>query len=1012
MGNVVSHRYRYGSSFVDQASGIRFEGHNPFERPDLWQVYLDGAEGVYRNWGFEDTLRRRDLAEGKGVPLFFLAFNEDNEAVAGVRIHGPLEGAHEAYMMREMAQSTELDQIRDAIDAEVRYGTVELKGAWSKGGAVLGVQLILPITRCFVHAMNWLGAEYAVAAVSDRLLPIGPLTGGTVIVSSSVPYPDERYRTIAVQYRRLGSYETSPPENQQALRLEGEQLSRGPAKVGVGTVHEESAAMQARRPLVLDVSRRSDREVLRVLREEGSLQIFDQLDEQRHQLSEIKPSPERNLVEEGPRWVYYPWRRAAVRLLGPRSFATLRFDRNHNKITREEQAKLRTLRVGVVGSSAGHSIAHLLAMEGLVGELRLADFDTVELTNLNRIPGGVLDLGVNKSIVCARRIAEIDPYLRVSTFTDGVTRENLESFMDGLDLLVEECDSLDVKFLVREAARDRCIPVLMETSDRGVLDVERFDLEPQRPIFHGLLGDMDSEKLAGLTLAEKSPYVLRMLGASEVSARGAASVFELGFTVTGWPQLASEVTLGAVTVATAVRRFALGGHLPSGRVRFDVEEALSGLKPVEIPPVIDEELSLPAPEDPPTQSTDPIEIIVDAARRAPSGGNVQPWRFEADEEEIRFYLLSERSGVAMDVANRGSYVGVGAAIFNARVAAASLRLLGSVKLFPSGYHSDHIATVRLGKGSDPDIAILRESVHTRVANRKMGRPSPIDEGVVGELVRGVEREGGRLRFLMDRDLIDELAVLLAECDRLRFMIPKIHNEMMGELRWPGRDSLEEGMDVRTLEMENSSLGIMELLKRTDVMSHLVEWRAGHALGLRTRISVGSSSAMAIVTVPRSDPVWYVRGGAAMEEFWLSTEKAGLAVQPVAPLFIYATAEKELIELGGERHLDEMYRLQMRFRELLELEDGETMVMVMRVLHASPPSVRSIRRPLSHVLTRDFVADVHAEHPTNGGSVHVSNGSNGHVSNGHASNGSNGHSANGANGHGPNGSDTSVNSYDQ
>ena len=522
--------------------------------------------------------------------------------------------------MHEMAQSTEIDLIRDTIDAEVRYGAIEIKGAWSKGGAVLGVQLVLPITRCFVHAMNWLGAEYAVAAVSDRLLPVGPLTGGTVIGTTSVPFPDERYRTIAVQYRRLQSYETSPPENQQALRLEGEQLARGPAMVGVGTVDQRSAAMQSRRPLVLDVSRRSDREVLRVLREDGSLQLFDQLEEQRHQLTEIKPSPVRNLTEEGWRWIYYPWRRAAVRLLGPRSFAALRFDRNHNKITREEQAKMRTLRVGVVGSSAGHSIAHLLAMEGLVGELRLADFDTVELTNLNRIPGGVLDLGVNKAIVCARRIAEIDPYLRVWANTEGVTRENLESFMDGLDLVVEECDSLDVKFLVREAARDHGIPVLMETSDRGVLDVERFDLEPERPIFHGLLGDMNSEKLAGLTLAEKGPYVLRLLGASEVSSRGAASLFELGFTITGWPQLASEVTLGAVTIATAVRRFALGGHLPSGRIRFDVEEILSGLKPVEIPPVIDEELSAPAPLDPPTPSTDPVDIIVDAARRAPSGG--------------------------------------------------------------------------------------------------------------------------------------------------------------------------------------------------------------------------------------------------------------------------------------------------------------------------------------------------------------------------------------------------------
>jgi nitroreductase len=945
----------------------------------LWQVYLDGAEGVYKNRGFEETLHRQDLEAGKGVPLFFLGFDANNEAVAGVRFHGPLEGSHEAFLMREMAQSPEIDLIRNSIDAEIRYGTIETKGAWSKGGAVLGVQLILPITRCFMHAMNWLGAEYAVAAVSDRLLSVGPLTGGKTIGTMSVPFPDERYRTIAIQYRRLQSYEESPPENQQALRLEGEQLSRGPSTTGVGTVNEESATMQSRRPLVLDVSCRSDREVLRVLREDGALQLFDQLDIQRRELGEIKPPASRTLVEESSRWVYYPWRRAAVRLLGPRSFAALRFDRNHNKITREEQARLRTLHVGVVGSSAGHSIAHLLAMEGLVGELRLADYDTVEMTNLNRIPGGVLDLGVNKAIVCARRIAEIDPYLRVWANTEGITRDNVDDFMDGLDLVVEECDSLDVKFLVREAARDRGIPVIMETSDRGVLDVERFDLEPHRPIFHGLLGDMDSDKLAELTLAEKGPYVLRMLGASEVSSRGGASLFELGFTITGWPQLASEVTLGAVTVATAIRRFALGGDLPSGRVRVDIEEVLSGLMPVEIPPVIEEELDVPAPEDPLTQSTDPIEVIVDAARRAPSGGNVQPWRFEADDEEIRFYVVPEHSGTAMDVARRGSYVGIGAAIFNARVAAASLRKLGTVKLFPSGYQSDHVATVRLGSGSDPDIAILRNSLHTRVANRKMGRPSPIEDGTIADLVRGVEREGGRLRFLNDRDLIDELAVLLAECDRLRFIIPNIHNAMISELRWPGRDSLEEGMDVRTLEMDTSSLGLMELLGRDDVMSHLVEWRAGQALGLRTRISVGSSSAVAVVTVPRSDPMWYVRGGAAMEQFWLASDRVGLAVQPVAPLFIYATAEQELLEMGGERHLDEMYRLQMRFREVLGLEDGETMVMVLRVLHATPPSVRSIRRPLAHVLTRDFVPELHEQYTTNGSAVQsasASNGSNG------------------------------------
>jgi len=263
-----------------------------------------------------------------------------------------------------------------------------------------------------------------------------------------------------------------------------------------------------------------------------------------------------------------------------------------------------------------------------------------------------------------------------------------------------------------------------------------------------------------------------------------------------------------------------------------------------------------------------------------------------------------------------------------------------------------VATIHLGASTDADLARLHPAVQTRVANRKIGRPSTIDEATVSALTRGVEREGGRLHFVTERHVIEECAELLAECDRLRFLIPSVHQEMLGEIRWPGRDSLEEGMDVRTLEMDPASLGTMELLGRPDVMSHLSDWRAGQALGMRTKVMVGSSSGLAVVTVPRADPTWYVRGGAAMERFWLSTESLGLAVQPVSPLFIFATEEEDLIGLGGERHLDEMYRLSRRFNEILNFEEGETMVMVMRVIHAAPPSVRSIRRPLGHVLSRD------------------------------------------------------------
>ena len=950
MANPVGRRYRYGASFVDQASGVRFEGHHPLERPDLWAIYLSEGEGKYRSHGVTETMRRRELVDGTGVSLFFLAFDTDGEAVAGVRFHGPLEGSHQAAVMQEMASSPEIGDIGALIDREVARGVIEVKGAWSKGAP--GLQLIVAISRSVTHAMNWLGSEVAIAAISETLIRLGKPTGGRIMGTHSVPFPDERYRTVAGIWRRSQSHELATPRHQLALRIEAEQIARGPARLNVGPIEPASTRNRSWRPLILDATNRSEREVLRILREDPSLQIVDRFDEQHRQLAQLLPTPSSSLMQEGQRWVYLPWRRAVVRLLAPRAFTTLRLDRNRNKITRAEQARQRRLHIGVVGVSAGHSIAHVLAMEGLAGEIRLADFDTIELSNLNRIPASVLDLGVNKAVVAARRIAEIDPYLRVVVVPEGIQSDNLGDFLDGLDLVIEECDSLDTKVLVREAARARRIPVLMETSDRGVLDIERYDLEPDRPLFHGLLGEMDFSTLSGLSAMEKGPYAMRILGPRDLSARVAASALELGQTITAWPQLASEVTLGAASVAAAVRRIGQAGVLPSGRVRFDMEEVLEGIRPVELDTRGEEDMSTPAPDDPVPVGADRIEMIADAARRAPSGGNVQPWRFEADADALHFFMVPERTSI-MDVRHRGSYVALGAALFNARVTAASLESLGPVKLFPEGLPSHHVATLQIGSSRDMEIAGLQSHVVTRCTNRRMGQPTPIAESTVQSLTRGVQREGARLHLLTDRARIDECASLLAESDRLRMLIPSVRGDMLGELRWPGRDPLEEGMDVRTLEMDPFGFAALEMLLRPDVMGHLADWRGGQSLGARTAMMVGSSSALAVITVSRADPSSYVHGGSAMERFWLSAESHGLAVQPVAPLFIYATDEEDLLYLGGERHVDEIYRLSQRFSEFWDFEEGETVAMVLRILHAPPPSVRSVRLPLTYLLSRDL-----------------------------------------------------------
>jgi len=129
----------------------------------------------------------------------------------------------------------------------------------------------------------------------------------------------------------------------------------------------------------------------------------------------------------------------------------------------------------------------------------------------------------------------------------GLHEDNIEAFLlDGgkLDILIEECDDLFMKLFSRERARYHGIPVIMETSDKGLLNVERFDQEPHRPLFHNLIGDMDSRKLQNLSPKDRIQFQLRIVGTRDtVSPRLLAGLFEIGTTTKSWPQLASAISL-------------------------------------------------------------------------------------------------------------------------------------------------------------------------------------------------------------------------------------------------------------------------------------------------------------------------------------------------------------------------------------------------------------------------------------------------------------------------------------
>jgi len=348
------------------------------------------------------------------------------------------------------------------------------------------------------------------------------------------------------------------------------------------------------RPLILSPISPADSKIIAALKNHGSIVVSDTIENQVGELIKINHPTEVFSPEvlqdrvtayfEGTDketfgvWVYYPWRDTLVRVLEEKDFIRVRTSRNRFKIRDEEQEILQDKKIGIIGLSVGQSVALSLAMERAFGELRIADFDTLELSNMNRIRTGLYNLGIKKTWMVAREIAEIDPFLKLTVYDDGITEENMHDFLTfggKLDILIDECDSLAIKISSRLKAKSMGIPVLMDTSDRGMMDVERFDLEPTRPIFHGLLSDFGRENDLLEMLKENAQDILmKILDVEKLSIRAKESLSQIGKTITTWPQLASTVFMGGGACGHIARLILLDNNVNSARYFVDLDEII------------------------------------------------------------------------------------------------------------------------------------------------------------------------------------------------------------------------------------------------------------------------------------------------------------------------------------------------------------------------------------------------------------------------------------------------------
>ncbi|HET6451241.1 MAG TPA: ubiquitin-like small modifier protein 1 [Spirochaetia bacterium] len=118
----------------------------------------------------------------------------------------------------------------------------------------------------------------------------------------------------------------------------------------------------------------------------------------------------------------------------------------------EGQRKLRRARVLVIGAGGlGSPTLSYLAAAG-IGTIGIVDFDTVDLTNLQRqIIYTTADVGRSKLQVAADRVRAMNPDVEVKLYEARLSSDNAMEILRGWDVVVDGTDNFPTRYLVNDA---------------------------------------------------------------------------------------------------------------------------------------------------------------------------------------------------------------------------------------------------------------------------------------------------------------------------------------------------------------------------------------------------------------------------------------------------------------------------------------------------------------------------------------------------------------------------------
>lgn len=355
-----------------------------------------------------------------------------------------------------------------------------------------------------------------------------------------------------------------------------------------------------------------------------------------------------------------------------------------------------------------------------------------------------------------------------------------------------------------------------------------------------------------------------------------------------------------------------------------------------------------------------ITAIVDSARRAPSGDNVQPFSFYWDGKTLFIQEDIHRSRAFINVGNVASHMALGMCLANIDVAAEQWGWVAHWTGWSIEEDSSSTAQVTFERGLVRETP-LAAALRSRSVDRRPYRKEAISKTFAEELSAQTENLWGIQFHLLDSARqIDTLSRINSGFESFLLGHRALHDDLFRWIRWTEDEAqrTQDGMPLATLGLTTLDALSLRLLARWTFARLFKALGLTRLAALRARRVYRQSAAFGAFVISNTAPNTYVRVGQLWQMLWLKLASEGWSLQPVMGHSLMAHLCHKYQGKGlTDREKERFERENQTMRDLMGVPPGHAIACLFRIGRPlTPIPFQAPRLALSTLLR--FKKDTH------------------------------------------------------